>query len=341
MRIAQISTVCTPVLRETGGSVETLVWLLTRELTRQGHEVTVFAAAGSEPDGELVSALPGPYAAEGSPYDWQQCEWINLCRAVEESGRFDLLHSHAYLWGTPLQHLSRAPMIHTMHVSPYENDARLWRLAPDAPVTAISHYQWSNFPELHPAAVIYHGVDPSQFTFNSDAEDYVCYLGQFIPGKGPLLAIAAARELGVRLLLAGPPSGYFQRHVKPLVDGRSVEYVGFVGGRERDRLLRGARALLYPVQSPEPFGLVLVEAMMCGTPVVAMRLGATPEIVDEGVTGYCASTADDFRDGVLNSFGLERSQVRARAKVRFSAERMAHDYAHIYERLGAGVMAGS
>jgi glycosyltransferase involved in cell wall biosynthesis len=332
MRIAQVSTLSTPVRREGSDSIESLVWLLSRELTALGHEVTVFACAGSEPHGELVATLPGPYARDGSPGDWHVCEWINLCRAVEQSGRFDVLHSHAYLWGLPLQGLSRAPMVHTLHVSPYEDEARLWSLVPGACVTAISHHQWSAYPELRPAAVIPHGVDPGQFTFLAAPEDYVCFLGRFIPGKGPVEAITAARALGVRLLLAGARNDYFHEHVEPLVDGRSVEYVGFVRGPERDRLLGRARALLYPVQAPEPFGLVQVEAMMCGTPVVALALGAAPEIIDAGLTGYTAASAGEFVARVPRAFALDRRRVRARAEERFSARRMAEQYAALYDR---------
>jgi glycosyltransferase involved in cell wall biosynthesis len=310
-----------------------LVWLLGRELTRLGHEVTTFATAGSEVYGELVATLPGPYGTAGAPDDWQLCEWINLCRAAEQSGRFDVLHSHAYLWGLPLQALSRAPLVSTLHVSPYGDEARLWSLVPDARVTAISRHQWAAFPELRPAAVIPHGVDPGQFTFRAEPENYVCFLGRFIPGKGPLAAVAAAQELGVRLLLAGPCNDYFREHVEPLVDGRTIEYVGYVSGAERDRLLGGARALLYPIQAPEPFGLVQVEAMMCGTPVVATAIGAVAEIVDEGVTGYAAASADEFARQVPRAFALDRRLVRARAEERFSARRMAEQYAELYRRL--------
>jgi glycosyltransferase involved in cell wall biosynthesis len=340
MRIAQVSTVGTPVRREGSDSIESLVWLLTRELTRLGHEVTVFAAAGSEAEGELVATLPGPYGTGGSPDDWRLCEWINLCRAVERSGDFDVLHSHTYLWGLPLQALSRAPMVHTLHVTPYEDEARLWALVPDARVTAISRSQWSAFPGLRPVGTIPHGVDPDQFTFRAEPEDYVCFLGRFIRGKGPLAAIAAARTLGVRLRLAGPRNDYFREHVEPLVDGRSVEYVGCVSARGRDQLLGGARALLYPLQAPEPFGLVQVEAMMCGTPVVALSVGAVPEIVEEGVTGCTAAAADDFVDAVTRSFSLGRRRVRETAEERFSARRMAAEYAGLYRRLVAGASHG-
>lgn len=333
MRIAQISTLSAPVRRETGGSVESLIWLLTRELVRLGHEVTVFGTAGSEVDGELVATLPGPYGTAGALDDWHLCEWVNLCRAVQQSERFDVLHSHAYLWGTPLEPFSRAPMVHTTHIVPDDNSARLWELPPRARVTAISRHQWSAYPKLQPAAVIPNGADTSQFTFRAAPDDYLCYLGRFTSGKGPVQAIEAARAVGLRLLMAGPEDKYFREHVKPLVDGRSVEYVGYVSGSDRDRLLGGAKALLYPIQYPEAFGLVLVEAMLCGTPVAAMRRGAVSEIVEEGVTGYAAESKTDFFQAITRCLALDRAKIRRQAEQRFSAERMARDYAQVYQRV--------
>src|SRR2546430_13593153 len=221
MRIAQIATLASPVRAEGSESVEGLVWLLTRELIRMGHEVTVFAAAGSDVPGELIATLPGPYGTNGSPDDWQLCEWINLCRAVAQSERFDVLHSHAYLWGLPLEALSRAPLVHTLHICPYEEEARLWNLMPQARVTAISKYQWSGYPALRPIATVYHGIDTERFTARPEPQDYLCFLGRFIPGKGPLHAIAMARALGMRLLLAGAANGYFRDEIKPLIDGRT------------------------------------------------------------------------------------------------------------------------
>lgn len=331
MRIAQIATLATPVRQHGAGSIETLTWLMSRELTRLGHKVTVFATGDSQVDGELTPTLPAGYGAPGSLDDWQLCEWVNLCRAVEQSGRFDVMHSHGYLWGIPLQPLSRAPIVHTLHIVPDDNAARLWSLYPNSCVTAISRHQWSAFPQLHPAAVIPHGVDVSQFTFREKPGDYVCFFGRFTANKGPRQAIAAARALGLRLVMAGPSNKYFVEHIQPLVDGASVEYIGAVNGAERDRLLGGARALLYPIQYAEPFGLVLAEAMLCGTPVAAMGIGAVPEIVEDGITGYTASSPEEFSQAITRCLSLNRRLVRERAEQRFSVQAMVAGYLRVYE----------
>jgi glycosyltransferase involved in cell wall biosynthesis len=336
MRIAQISTVATPVLPSRAGSIETLVYLLSQEFVNMGHEVTVYAMAGSTPAGELVATLPGPYGHHGAPDNWHVCEWINLCRAIEDSGRFDVIHAHAYLWGLPLAPLSSAPMIHTLHVMPHTNEARLRAMHPEACVTAISRYQWSEFPEHQPANVVYHGIDPSQFTFTAEPDEYLCYLGRFMPEKGVLHAISTARSLEIPLLIAGPENNYFNQHVRPHIDGRTIEYVGRASAAERDTLLRGAKALLYPIQAPEPFGLVLIEAMMCGTPVAAFGIGAVSEIVDEGITGHCVMGIDEFPSAVLNTLSLDRHRVRNHAERRFTAERMAREYAQVYESILVG-----
>ena len=336
MRIAQVSTLSTPVRRDLADSIEHLVWLLTRGLINLGHEVTVFAAGNSETEGKLVAALPGGYSKRSRPsvsMDWQLCEWINLCSAVKHSSRFDILHSHAYLWGLPLEQLSQAPMVHTLHIAPQDDNVRLWSMCPEARVTAISHDQWQSFSHLAPIATIYHGVDPDLFTFRAEPDDYVCYLGRFTDAKGPLDAITVARELDLRIILAGPDDAYCRQNIAPLVDGNLIEFVGYVGESERSRLLGGARVLLYPIHYQEPFGLVLVEAMMCGTPIAAMRLGAVSEIVDEDVTGCTTANRAEFCQTVLRAMTLDRARVRRTAIARFSADRMVREYAELYTRL--------
>jgi glycosyltransferase involved in cell wall biosynthesis len=284
MRIAQIATLATPVRRIGAGSIEGMVWLLARELTALGHEVTVFGAAGSETAGEVVATLPGPYGVDGTPDDWHLCEWINLSRAIEQSARFDLMHSHAYLWSLPLTHLSAAPMVHTTHISPSEDEQRLLDFYPRANILAISDYQRSCMTDRR-MPTIHHGIDSGQFPFSSESEEYLCFLGRFSWGKGPLTAIRIARELDMPIRLAGPRNSFYAEYVAPHVDGERVVYLGPVGGESRARLLGGASVLLYPIDQPEPFGLVLIESMMCGTPVAAIGIGAVTQIVDEGITG--------------------------------------------------------
>ncbi|MCL2769351.1 MAG: glycosyltransferase family 4 protein [Solirubrobacterales bacterium] len=336
LRIAQVATLAAPVGPDAPGSIESMVWLLAQELTRLGHEVTVFGADGSRSPGELVTTLPGTYAVNGSPGEWYTCEWVNMTRAVEQSWRFDVMHMHAYLWSLPLTGLAGCPLVHTTHVLPYDDEARLRELYPDALVTALSHAQWRGHPELAPCTVVPHGLDLSRYTLSTQPQDYLCYLGRFIDGKGPLEAIATARALGMRLVMAGPRDRCFTQHVEPLVDNDTVEYVGFVDPPARDALLGGARALLYPVKAPEPFGLVIAEAMACGTPVAAIALGAAPELVEDGLTGALASSAEELPGAVERCLALDRRRIAEHARARFGAERMAADYLEVYSRAMAG-----
>lgn len=333
MKIAQIATVSTPVRPDHAGSVELLVWLLSRELSRMGHQVTVFGCAGAETNCEFIPTLPGSYGDNGSPDDWNLCEWNNLSTAIAHADRFDVVHSHVYTWGIPLSRACRKPMLHTTHILPYDDDAATWRLHPEANVTALSKYQWAEFSDLKPLAVVPHGIDPDQFLFRQSPEDYLVYLGRFIENKGPLEAIAVARELGMRLLLAGPENAYFEEHVRPAVDGKLIQYIGAVDSSQRSALLGGARALIYPLREPEPFGLVQVEAMMCGTPVVATNLGAIPEIVEPGVTGEIADSIAGLSDAVGRAVKLERGAIRKSAEARFGIRRMAVDYLDLYQRI--------
>ena len=329
MRIAQVATLLTPVSRGTTGSIESMVWALSEELLALGHEVTVFGMPGSRTSAELIGAPVLAYD-EPHPASWYVAEWVNLCQSVREAHRFDVIHTHAYLWGAPLEWMSPVPLVHTCHVMPGEDERRLVTLVRRGQVTAISRYQWAKVaPELS-LPVIHHGIDVEQFPFTEDAGDYLCFLGSFIPGKGPLDAIAMARSMGLRLLLAGRRTPYFDEVVKPHVDGRYVEYLGLLAGDDRARLLGGAQALIYPVRDPEPFGLVLIEAMMCGTPVAAVALGAVPELVDDGVTGRLATGADDLCRAASQAILLPRPAVRAAAELRFPASRMAAEYAALY-----------
>jgi glycosyltransferase involved in cell wall biosynthesis len=333
MRIGLISTACTPVRRDHAGSVESLVWLLAKLYVEHGHDVTVFACAGSACDGRLVATLPGPHGADGSPDDWQMCEWISLSRAAAMSDELDVLHSHVYLWGVPLAAMARCPMVHTQHILPYDDDAQMWRLHGGAHVTALSAVQWSAYEDLKPVAIVPHGVEPDQFEFGATPGEQVCYLGRFTPGKNALAAIELARRSDRRIVLAGPENEYFQQIIAPHVDGDRVRYIGAVDARGRSELLRSSAALIYPLCEPEPFGLVQVEAMLCGTPVVAPRIGAVPEIVDDGITGALSDSVEELDAALAQAVQLDRLRVRETGLARFSADRMARDYLAVYSRL--------
>jgi glycosyltransferase involved in cell wall biosynthesis len=335
LRIALASTLGTPVRRVGSASIESHVWLLARELTALGHDVTVFAAAGSDVAGRLIATVPGPYGSSGAPNDWHVCEWINLARAFAASRDFDVVHTHAYLWGMVLDSTAPVPALHTLHITPGDDEIRLWSLYQRSRVVALSQAQWAQVPGHRPVATILHGIDIEAFPFREDPDDYVTYLGSFTAAKGPLDAIAAAQKLGIPIRLAGPANEYFRAMVEPHVDGTSVEYVGFVSGSDRATLLGGARALLYPVQYPEPFGLVMPEAMACGTPVAAISVGAVPEIVDDGVTGSSVATAEELATAATRALDLDRWGVRARAEDRFTGSRMAQEYDELYRAVAA------
>ena len=336
MRIAQVASIATPVRSVGSGSIEQVVWSLASGLTALGHAVTIFGAAGSEGPGEVEATLPGPYGAEGVPEEWRVAEWVNIARAVERSDEFDVIHSHGYLYGLPLAALSHVPMVHTLHVMPSPEAVSLARLYPREWITALSKYQWAEYPDVAPATVIPNGIDEDAFTFRASPDAYVAYLGRFADGKGAERAIHTAQDLGLPIRLAGWENEYFCEVIAPLVDGDRVRYLGPLAGDERDAFLGGARALFYPVTSHEPFGMVMPEAMLCGTPVAALRVGAVTEIVDEGVTGCTAERDGDFSAAAIRALALDRSGVRDAARHRFGAAMMTAGYNELFERIVFG-----
>jgi len=334
MKIAQISTVARPVAPTRTDSIELVVWHLTEQLVALGHEVTLFATADSQTSARLAPVLERGYCIPKAPIgDWLQCEWMNLCAAVARAGEFDVLHSHAYLYGLPLTRLAQKPFVHTQHILVSQDNYESARRHPEAYVTAISRYQWEQHPDIPLLAVIHHGLDPSFLAFQREPHDYLCFLGRFTPSKGPHRAIELAKRVGMPLLMAGEPTPYFRSKIKPLVDGRFIQYVGRVDGEAKSRLLGGARALIYPLESPEPFGLVMIEAMLSGTPVAALSLGAVPEVVDYGVTGFYAKDLDHLVALMPDVLRLERMVIRRTAEQKFSARRMATEYAAAYARI--------
>lgn len=334
MKIAQIATLAQPVAPARTGSIELVVWNLTEQLIALGHEVTVFATADSQTSGQLVSILEKGYECKNGPIrDWLGCEWMNLCAAVEQASEFDVLHSHAYLYGLPLTRLAGKPFVHTHHIQVEPDHYQFARRYPEAYITAISRHQWEQYPDIPLLGVIHHGLNTALLPFQQEPQDYLCFLGRFIHSKGPHLAIEVARKVGIPLLMAGEPTEYFKEKIEPLVDGSLIKYVGPVYGEAKAQLLGGARALVYPLEQPESFGLVVIEAMLCGTPVAALGIGAVPELVDYGVTGYYAQDLDHLVTLMAQVLRLDRRLVRKQSEERFSACRMATQYVEAYSRI--------
>lgn len=335
LRIALVVPVAQPVPPPRSGSIESLAALLADGLVDRGHDVTLFATGGSTTRARLHAIYDKGYLENPALWPWELCELFNLAAALDRAASFDVIHAHAEYAPLSLAFsgLSKVPLVHTVHHLPSPPEAALWSRYAEAPFIAVSEAQARALGGLRVAGVVSHAVDVDAYPFRADPEDYLLFLGRFTEGKGVVAAIDVARRTGYRLLLAAAENDYYRQHVAPLVDGQQVQYAGEVSLAEKVGLLGGARALLYPVQAAEPFGLVLAEAAMCGTPVAALRRGAVAEIVDEGVTGLSFDSIDDLAAGLPRVLALDRACVRAAAVDRFGADRMVDGYLNVYADL--------
>ena len=309
--------------------------LLTEGLVARGHDVTLFATADSTTNAKLHAIYPHGYCHDEHMWPWELYEMLNLAAAVERGCNFDIIHYEAeyYPMSLAFARLSRAPILQTLHYSPGTAEIQLWSMYPEAPFVAISGEQARLLQGLNVVATVLHGVDTGTLVFREQPDDYLLFLGRFTEGKGVLQAIDLARRAGMRLILAAAENDYYRETVAPHVDGTRVIYAGEADYPTKVKLYGGARALLYPVQAREPFGLVLAEAMACGTPVAALDRGAVREVVDDGVTGIIFDNLDQMANELPRLFDLDRRRVRERAVARFGVDRMVAQYEAVYRRL--------
>ncbi|MGD0678077.1 MAG: glycosyltransferase family 4 protein [Polyangiaceae bacterium] len=339
MRVALISTCAVSVPPRAYGGTELIISELAQGLTQLGHEVTTFATGDSCPAGRLQWHFERPV--------WPPYETAELRHAAKawqtitaNAGAFDIVHAHQAP-SIPLASLTRAvPTVYTLHHHRDERLIALYRDFPTISYVAISARQAELTPEVPVDAVIHHGLDAKRYGSAGLGDGgYVAFLGRLAPEKAPHLAIDAARQANVLLRMGGgvhpPDRDYFAADVEPrLSDGQGgVEWMGELSHEPKVSLLRGARALLFPIEWEEPFGLVMVESMLVGTPVIAFAHGSAPEVIEEGVTGYIVQDVAAMADRIRQLDGFDRVRCRQRAIERWTSLRMSREYEALYERL--------
>ncbi|BBH63939.1 glycosyl transferase [Actinoplanes sp. OR16] len=331
MKIAMLGPIAwrTPPLHY--GPWELITSLLTEGLTARGVDVTLFATLDSVTSATLDGVVPTGYE-DSAEIDGRVWEAIHVSHALARSGEFDLIHNHLDWLPLAFSAHSSAPMLTTIHGFSGQN------ILP-AYVRARSHFvsisDSDRSPDLEYLATVHHGVDLSGLPFHPAGGDDLILFGRIHPDKGTDIAIEIARRAGRRLIMCGivQDREYFTEIVEPRIDGEQVVYLGSVGPEERGTILGSGAALLHPIRFAEPFGLSVVESMACGTPVVAYRKGSMPEVVDEGVTGFLAGSVDEAVACVGRIGEIDRAACSARARERFSADRMVEEYLAIYRKI--------
>ncbi|HXG05343.1 MAG TPA: glycosyltransferase family 4 protein [Candidatus Binatia bacterium] len=340
MRIAQVSPLYEPVPPRLYGGTERVVAWLTEELVRRGHEVTLFASGDSRTSARLVSPWPRALRLDPARPDPHALHTLELAQVFSAAGRFDVIHCHVDYLAFPYGRLVSTPVVHTLHgrldLRPL---AHLLAALPDVPLVSISDSQREPLRTLplRWIATVHHGLPVAEVPFAPRGGDSLVFLGRVSPEKRPDLAIAVAKRLGLPLRIAAkvdrPDRDYFEHEIRPLLDHPLIEFVGEVSDAEKWRLLGEASALLFPVDWPEPFGITMIEALACGTPVVARPCGAVPEVIRDGEVGFLADSLDDLVGAVKRIDLIDRARCRRWVEERFSVSVMVDRYEAVYRRL--------
>jgi len=315
------------------GPWERVVSLLTEGLIERGIDVTLFATADSVTSAKLAAVCPRPYS-EDSNMDAKVWECLHISALFERAREFDLIHNQFDFLPLTYSGLVDTPVITTIHGFSSERIVPVFqKYNRHAYYVAISDAD--RHEGLDYLATIHHGIALEEFTLRREPGDYLLFFGRIHPDKGVVEAIDLARRAGRRLIIAGivQDQDYFDNRVAPLIDGEQVCYVGSVGPGERDQLLGGAYALIHLINFNEPFGLSMIEAMACGTPVIATRRGSTPEVIAEGRTGFIVNGPEETLAAVRSAAGLDRSAIRRYVEERFSRDRMVDDYIKAYKKV--------
>jgi len=334
MRIAQISPLQVAVPPHNYGGTERVVANLTEALVQAGHDVTLFASGDSQTSARLIS--PVPHALGFSPEVDAQAHHIALLHDIfAYAHQFDIIHSHLDYLTLPFAEQSATPTVITLHGRlDTESYRRVFQSYPTVPLIAISESQRNELAGVNWLATIHHSVDVADFAYSPTPGSYLAFVGRISPEKRPDTAIEVAKLAGIPLIIAAKvdpkDQKYFEREVKPLLDHPLITYVGVVDEHTKRQLMRDSLALLSPIDWPEPFGMVFIESLASGTPVLTCPRGSAPELLHDGVTGYIRATTEELAEAARNVAGVSRAGCRAYAERHFSLDRMAQEYIEAY-----------
>jgi glycosyltransferase involved in cell wall biosynthesis len=341
MKIAQIAPLMESVPPRLYGGTERVVSHLSEALVQQGHDVTLFASGDSVTSARLVACTKEAIRLNPAVQDYVPYYMIMLDKVRRSSHLFDVLHFHIDAFHMPLFRNLSTKTVTTLHGRQDLPDLLpLYRAFPEMPLVSISNAQREPIVDANFARTVYHGLPLDLLAPNYDPRGgYVAFLGRISREKRPDRAIAIANALGLPMKIAAKidkvDEAYFREEIAPLLDRPGVEFVGEINDRDKARFLGDALALLFPIDWPEPFGLVMIEAMACGTPVLGFRRGSVPEIIDDRLTGRVVTTVDEAIRALPEVIRLDRRAVRRRFEERFSALRMANEYLDVYRSVGA------
>jgi glycosyltransferase involved in cell wall biosynthesis len=338
MRIAQMAPLFESVPPQLYGGTERVVSALTEELVSRGHDVTLFASGDSLTSAKLHPIVERSLRLDGRARDHVAFTMIELADVFDAGSGFDVIHNHLDYYAFPFGRHHTTPMVTTTHGRLDVPEIQsVYRHFPDAGLVSISDAQREPLPQAQWLATVYNGIDFSAYELRREPGSYLAFLGRISPEKRPDRAIEVARALDMPLKIAAKVDevdrSYFEHVIQPHLQHPLVEFVGEVNEREKDEFLRNASAYLFPIDWPEPFGLTMVEAMACGTPVIAMNHGSVSEVVHEGVSGFICDSMQDFINATARAIDIDRAACREDALGRFSASAMADGYERVYRKL--------
>lgn len=346
MKIAQVAPLWESVPPKLYGGTERIVSYITEELVRMGHAVTLFASGDSDTAAQLEAVCPQALRLNTGIFNRDAPMMMLQERSLGTDGDFDIIHSHLDFLGFPLARRNPRPVVTTLHGRLDLPELQpVFREYSEMPLVSISDAQRRPLPWANWQATVHHGLPADLYAYHSQPQGYLAFLGRISPEKRPDHAIEVAKRTGLPLRIAAKvdPADlqYFRSEIEPLLDHPLIEFIGEISDREKNDFVGNALALVCPYDWPEPFGLVLIEALACGTPVLAYRRGSIPEIIEHGVTGFVAENLAEMVSAVERIGEIDRHRCRASFEQRFTADRMARDYVALYEQIIEDRLAGT